>query len=157
MGTPKKGAPILKIRPVPKGKPVKTGAKLVSRRGISAEEMLAAGAPKGSLPERMVYGWLVKNHVSFAWQTSIDGGRVPGGQVLDFVLYDKAFPVVIRLQSYWHSGADKVLTDEVQLNILLQSGYIVEDVWEWEINTISKLDNKMRQILYGAPKFREVI
>jgi len=151
--------PVLNIRPAPLGKPMPTGKSLIIKHGETPEEALAKIAPAEakSKPERMLYGWLIKHNISFAYQTNVAGGRaVPGGAVLDFVLYERAIPIVIRIQSYWHMGAEMLLGDDIQLNMLQQMDFMVEDVWEWEISTVPKLESKMREILYGAPKFREV-
>lgn len=151
--------PVLTIRPAPLGNVIPTGKKLIIKHGETPEEALARYAPATvkSKPERMLFGWLVRHNISFDYQTNVAGGRaVPGGAVLDFVIYEKATPIAIRVQSYWHLGAENVLGDDIQLNMLQQMGFVVEDVWEWQINTVPKIDQKMREILYGAPKFREV-
>jgi hypothetical protein len=149
--------PVLKYKKYPKGKPLPYGKGLMGPPLGSPEESLAAlGPSKASLPERMVYGWLIRHKVIFDYQSPVLGGKVAGGAVLDFVLHDRVDPIVIRIQSYWHTGASNMFADAIQLSSLQELKYTVEDVWEWEINTVSRLDNKMRQILYGAPKFTEV-
>jgi hypothetical protein len=151
--------PVLNIRPAPLGKPMPTGKSLIIKHGETPEEALAKIAPAEakSKPERMLYGWLIKHNISFAYQTSVAGGRaVPGGAVLDFVIYEKATPIVIRIQSYWHLGAENVLGDDIQLNMLQQMGFVVEDVQEYEITTAAKIDEVMRRILYGTPKWRDI-
>jgi len=126
---------------------------------MTEEEKLSAIAPANakSLPERMLYGWLVKHGVAFGYQTSVAGGRLPGGAVLDFVIYERVVPIAIRLQSYWHKGAENVLADDIQLNMLQETGYVVEDIWDYELQTAEEIDRKMREVIYGAPKFREVL
>ena len=152
--------PILTIRPSRLGSVIPTGKKLIIKYGETPEQALAKIAPPTakSTPERLLYGWLIKHSIPFAYQTSVAGGRViPGGVVLDFVIYGKGIPIAIRVQSYWHLGAENIFADDIRLNMLQQMGFIVEDVWEWEINTVTKLNNVMRRILYGTPKWRDVV
>lgn len=152
--------PVLNIKPASLGDSIPTGKKLFIKHGETPEEALAKIAPveAKSMPERLLYGWLIKHHISFAYQTNVAGGRaVPGGAVLDFVIYEKAAPMVIRLQSYWHKGAENVYADDIQLNMLQQMGFVVVDIYDYEINSTPKLDNKMRQILFGAPKWEEIV
>lgn len=144
--------PVIKHRWATKGKPAAIGR--VWKIGMTPEEELMRIAPDGSAPERILYGWLVVNQVPFTFQEPVLGGRVPGGAVIDFVLYASMPPIAIRVQSYWHTKADQIMHDEVQLAILIELGYSVEDVWEYEINTIDKVQNKMTEILYGS--FRRV-
>lgn len=110
-------------------------------------------APEGTAPERLVFGWLKRHHFMFEYQTPLMGGRVPGGAIVDFIIYDKSPPIVIRVQSYWHEAAVVRWNDQIQRDGLEALGYVVEDVWEREINTVERVDSKMRQIIFGAPKF----
>jgi len=123
---------------------------------MTLEEMYASMAPEGTTPERLVYGWLRKHGFLFTYQEPIAGGRVPGGAIIDFVIYEKDPPIVIRIMSYWHEAAETKWSDDIQLSMLTEAGFYVEDVWEWEINTLPKVDRKMREILFGAPKFGQV-
>jgi hypothetical protein len=152
--------PILSIKHSAFGPKNPSGKKLIKTYGLTPEQRLAAVAPAEakSLPERLVYGWCVAHQISFSYQVAVLGGRaVPGGQVLDFVIYDKVTPICIRIQSYWHTGAGNVFKDDLQLDALLKLGYVVEDIWEYQINTVQKLDIIMRNILFGAPRYREVV
>ena len=54
--------------------------------------------------------------------------------------------------SYWHESATARYTDDIQRAALEVFGLQVEDVWEREVNTVEKVDAKMREILFGAPK-----
>jgi hypothetical protein len=50
-------------------------------------------------------GWTDKNIV---FQSDVMGGRMPGGQVLDFVVYSPQIPVVIVVNGdYWHARDQK--------------------------------------------------
>lgn len=107
--------------------------------------------PTTSEPESLVFGWLVRNDVPFGYQVDILGGRqVPGGAVLDFVLYFRHPLIVIRLMGYYHKFAGQVARDDAQLSYLHQEGYVVYDVWEYEISTEDRLNDTMRKIVYGT-------
>jgi hypothetical protein len=138
------------------GAPANKGTSNIWKYGLTPEEELARIAPAdaGSNPERILYGWLVKHNITFTYQEPILGGRMPGGAVLDFVLYDMNPPIIIRVMSYWHESPDQRLADDIQLGNLLDLGYNVEDIWEWEINTVEKVNNKMREVLYGINRRR---
>lgn len=147
--------PRLRYRRARKGKPEPRGTR-IAKYALTPEERLAGLAPEGSTPERMLFGWLVKHRFSFTYQEPVMGGRAPGGAIIDFVIYDKQPPIAIRIQSYWHKGLDVRWMDDIQAAALLELGFQVEDVWEYEINTVNRLDRKMRTILFGAPKFGSV-
>lgn len=137
-----------------KGPPIPKGTMLI-KHGETPQQRYAKYAPAEvkSLPERILFGWLVLHRVMFDYQVSVLGGRaIPGGAVLDFVIYDKPIPIVIRVMSYWHKTTE--WGDEIQRQAVEELGYIVEDVDEWEINELDKLEMKMREILFGAPKTR---
>jgi len=134
-----------------KGEHIKRGRIL--KFGLTPEQQLMQYAPEGSTPERMVFGWLVMHNISFLWQESVLGGRaIPGGAVLDFVILHKATPIVVRIMSYWHKNAEQEWKDDLSLGALLDIGLVVEDVWEYEINTYDKVDKKMQEILYGRAR-----
>ena len=141
--------PVLKWRKASKTKPGPTGSKL-PKVGLTEAEKLLQISGEGTIPERMLYGWLVRHNIEFSYQESVLGGRNPGGAVLDFVIYDSAVPIVIRVQSYWHMGAAAQWADDIQMENLLDLGYRVEDVDEGDLNTPEKVDKTMRGVLYGA-------
>ncbi len=121
---------------------------------LTPEEQLMRYAPEGTAPERLVFGWLVVHQFTFTFQEAVAGGRaIPGGAVVDFVIYDKIPPIALRVMSYWHEPATQQVADAIQAEMLMEYGYRVEDVWEWEINTYEKVSGKMMEILYGTPKF----
>jgi len=148
----RKDVPVMKWRKAAKGKPEPTGSRLL-KHGLTDEERLMRYSPEGTTPERMVFGWLRLHGFLFTYQEAVLGGRVPGGAVVDFVVYDKYPPIAIRIMSYWHKSAQAQINDAIQQEMLLDLGFYVGDVWENEINTIEKLERKMREILYGTPKF----
>jgi len=143
--------PILKWRRAPKGRPEPRGTRL-RKYGLTPEQRLAQYAPEGTTPERMVFGWLKTHNFIFDFQQPVLGGRVPGGAVVDFFVYDLHPPRILRIMSYWHKPLAVQWADEIQRETLLDLGFIVEDIEEWEINTYEKLDSKMREVLYGAPR-----
>jgi hypothetical protein len=149
--------PQMKLRRTPKGPPISTGVRL-QKIGETTEERYSKYAPATakSRPEKILYGWLVVHGAMFEYQVSVLGGRsIPGGAVLDFVVYDKPIPIVIRVMSYWHKTTE--WSDEIQKQSVEELGYSVVDVDEWEINNTPRLEAKMREILYGAPKAQGVI
>ena len=148
--------PILKLRKGIKGRPQPTGTRL-RKYGLTPEEQYMQYAPEGTKPERLVFGWLLKHKFMFDFQQPVMGGRIPGGAVVDFIIYDKQPPIALRIMSFWHESPEVKWTDDIQAENLFQLGYQVEDVWEREINTLDKVDYKMRQIIFGAPKMRTVI
>ena len=150
LGKPK--GPRLTLRKGKRGKPDVRGTR-ISKYGITLEERYAGMAPSGTTPERLMYGWLIKHGFLFTYQESIGGGRVPGGAIIDFTIYDKVPPIAIRVMSYWHDSAEARWADDIQAWMLAENGFVVEDVWEWEITTLDKLDRKMQEIMFGAPKF----
>jgi len=146
------GVPRIKWRHPAKGEAEPTGRRL-SKYGLTEEEKLMQYAPEGSAPERLVFGWLVRNDIIFQYQVSVAGGRaIPGGAVLDFVIYEKDPPIVLRIQSYWHESASMQWADEIQMEMLTEIGFRVEDVYESEVNTVARVDQTMREILFGAPR-----
>lgn len=149
----KSSIPQIKLPKTTKGLPQSAGTKL-RKHGMTPEERLAQYAPAGSssVPERMVFGWLKTHNFLFTFQDPVMGGRVPGGAVVDFIVYDKTPPVVIRIMSYWHKSPLVQIGDDIQMDMLLNLGYQVEDVWESEVNTVERVDEKMRQVFYGAPR-----
>jgi hypothetical protein len=88
-----------------------------------------------TLPERMVALALVLLGYDFSVQASELGGRIRlGGGVVDFLVYQGASVVVIRVQGdYWHSGADIKQKDAVQWARLHRLRYRVADLWEQAI------------------------
>jgi len=144
--------PRLSLRKGKRGKPDIRGTR-ISKYGMTLEERYAGMAPEGTNPERLMYGWLMKHGFLFTYQEPIGGGRIPGGAVIDFTVYDKVPPLAIRIMSYWHESAEAKWADDVQAWMLMENGFTVEDVWEWEITTLDKLDRKMQEIMFGAPKF----
>jgi len=147
--------PRLKLRKGLKGRIGLRGTR-ISKYGMTPEEELMKYAPEGTKPERMVFGWLVRHGYSFEFQESVAGGRIPGGAVVDFCVYDKYPPMAIRIQSYWHESAEVQWSDSIQLDTLINMGFQVEDIWEYEVNTVAKVDRKMREVIFGAPKFSTV-
>lgn len=146
------GVPRLRYKKPPKRGHIRVGR--VQKFGLTPEEELMQYAPEGSTPERMVYGWLIRHDLPFQYQVSVLGGRqVPGGAVLDFVIHAKDVPIVVRLQSYWHQNVEQQWRDDLQLEMLTELGMVVEDVDEYEVNTVEKVDRKMQEVIFGRPKF----
>ncbi len=88
---------------------------------------------RGSVQERIVYKELTKRLIPFDFQPSVDGGRlILGGMVADFILQDR--PLIIRVQgSTWHTPFGAQARDESQKMYMEALGYIVVDIWDWQI------------------------
>lgn len=101
-------------------------------------EALAPIVIAGTLPERILYNWLVKEEHSFVMQRKEFGGRdMPGGAIADFVVYSLHFrPVALRIMGdYWHGPnfPDTQARDDAQSARMRARGYIVVDLIESEI------------------------
>lgn len=101
------------------------------------EKAAMQGVP-GTLPERIVWKWLVDQDYSFIGQSSEFGGRLTvGGSVVDFLVYDIAGkPTALRVMGdYWHGPKfpDRQARDDEQYYRLTGSGYLVVDLWEHDI------------------------
>jgi G:T-mismatch repair DNA endonuclease (very short patch repair protein) len=124
--------------PAPPGKiaiPEGIGQEVTQREKL---EKLAVQGVLGSLPERLVWAWLLRSGLMFSAQQSEFGGRrMQGGMVLDFIVYGiAAYPVAIRIQGdYWHSpqapGAPH--RDDDSAARLRAGGYLVLDLWEGDV------------------------
>lgn len=149
------GIPALRWPKAKKGPKEPRGTRL-RRYGLTPEERYMQYAPEGTSPERLLFGWLMRHDFMFEFQAPLMGGRTPGGAVVDFIIYDKQPPIILRIMSYWHESASAQWNDQIQRDALETLGYQVEDVWEREINTVEDVDETMRHILFGAPKFGTV-
>jgi hypothetical protein len=122
---------------------------------MSADETLMSasmGILQASLPERRVYGWLVRHKIDFEYQAELLGGRRPGGAVVDFIVALRQPPLVLRIMSYWHTSPASKAFDDVQAQEIEELGYQTEDVWEYELETPDETNSTMMRILYGMPK-----
>lgn len=140
-------------------KPIRTRQKIRKDRipqggrlkwvGVSPKQALINLAPDGSEPERKVYGWLVRRNVPFRYQQPVMGGRLPGGAVIDFILTLRQPQIALRVMGYWHRMPGQMVKDDIQRTSLEEFGFIVEDVWEYEIITLDRLNTRMRKLVYG--------
>jgi hypothetical protein len=134
-----------------KGDYIRLGSKY-HKVGLTQEEELMKYASKGTKPERMLFGWLIEHDIAFSYQVAYFGGRaIPGGAVVDFVIWDLAQPIIIRVQSWWHRDNAVKWADDIQAEKLREMGARVEDVWENELNSVARVDETMRGVLYGQP------
>ena len=144
--------PRLKLRRPAKGAPIAPRSRLTTY-GLTAEERLMLLSPdEGSKPEKMIYGWLMREGIPFEYQVPLMGGRVPGGAIVDFIISLREPPFVIRVMSYHHTLPDQKTRDDLQKDALEMLGWRVEDVWEYEVTTADKTRYKMMELLYGTPK-----
>ena len=129
---------------------------IVRLYGLSRLEAYAKDSPgDASIPERLVYAWLVKHGIPFSYQYALMGGHVPGGAIVDFVIRLRNPPVILRIMGYyWHHKSPATqINDDLQLESLEDLRYIVEDIWDYEVNTLKKLFAKMNSVIYGMHRF----
>ena len=109
---------------------------------------LIMGVEPGSLQEWRVYVSLVKFKLVFEYQVPVRGGRmVPGGRVLDFLVYNP-FPIPVPVMGlYWHSG--KKREDDLMMLDLLRQVFKREPVplWEDELYSQEASDNAVKSKL----------
>ncbi len=117
-----------------------------------ARKYIAPGKTQGTLPEQIVFGYLLKagfvyEH-DYSFQTSALGGRrEAGGQVADFILYAFDPPRVIRVQGdYWHSGSVREAKDLISGLALRAHGFVVFDLFEHDIYNEYALKDEMYKI-----------
>jgi len=128
---------------------------IVKKYGLSQLEAYARKSPTdASLPERLVHAWLTKHGIPFSYQYALLGGHVPGGAIVDFVIRLRSPFVILRIMGYyWHHKSPATqINDDLQLESLEDLGYVVEDIWDYEVNTLKKLFAKMNSVIYGMPK-----
>ena len=114
-------------------------------KGDPLEERAVQGVT-GSLPERIIWKWLVGQRVPFEAQVGFFGGRqIKGGTIVDFFAWGLASrPVCLRiLGAYWHGPEmpNKAAQDDYQAVRLRQQGYIVVDLWEPDVYRYALLGN----------------
>ncbi len=115
------------------------------------EKAALQGVP-GTLPERIVWKWLIVNEYTFLAQRSEAGGNlVVGGAVVDFLVYDIAGQTTaLRIMGdYWHGPKfpGRQARDEEQFWRLTAMGYLVVDLWESDIYEAVKKERLTAYIL----------
>jgi len=136
-------------------------AHLIKNVGVSDPlEMRAVPKTliKGSLPERIVFQWLLTAHfvpgADFTFQPSIQGGRLElGGLVADFLFTH--LKLIIQVQGPTHLQFMRMHKDQEQVQTLEAMGYQVIFLWEDVINNQVLFEEQMRGIfdlrpVYGA-------
>lgn len=114
------------------------------RRAVSETQV------RGSLPERILYLYLVKNMhmksgVDFDFQSSQEGGRMElGGIVCDFLFEN--MKMVINVQGPTHNAFLRGRKDEEQRGILQSMGYTVYDITDEEIYNEAIFSDKIRRL-----------
>lgn len=141
------------IPPIKEEKPLQPRRNLVSYGpsvlGIS-QGAVQSGSGPGEPPEGFVGGttsrteWYVwwaldkilkPAGIEFSYQSSFQGGRhVPGGSVVDFVIYMPLYEILLRVQTYrfhFALGSDKQSYDmEQKIELSDNEGVIVVDIYE---------------------------
>jgi len=126
------------------------GTRLISL-GEDMRTRLSAGPIDASPAERAVYGWLQRFGISFDFQRPIMGGRrIPGGAVVDFLIFVTHPPTVLRVMSYWHTSPSERAIDDLQKSIIEEDGYYrVIDIWEWETMDYDMMSRRLEEIIFG--------
>jgi hypothetical protein len=128
---------------------IPTGQRL-REVGLTEEQRLIIRTPEGSIPERMVYGWLRRHKIPFRYQQSVMGGRVPGGAIIDFVIEQGITPIALRVMGYhWHTLPGQRYRDDIQREALENNGFRVVDAWDYEVNTYDRVNATMNEVMYG--------
>lgn len=104
---------------------------------------------KGTLPERIVYRWLINHYfvpnVDFDFQSSLEGGRLElGGIVVDYMFtYHK---LIIQVDGPTHFQHGRGRKDDEQRMILEAMGYRVEALAMDLIYDEPRFEDEMRRI-----------
>lgn len=118
--------------------------------GLNPLEERAQQGIRGTLPERIVYKYLVdkmkfREPVDFEFQSSLQGGRLDtGGIVADFLF--TVLRVVINPLGPTHGEYWRFRKDEEQISALEELGYQVYMIDEGDIYDEQKLEWWMRRI-----------
>lgn len=117
----------------------KLGESELESRAVPLSEVL------GSLEERILYKALSLRKIPFDFQSSMIGGRMElGGMVADFILLDRN--AIIRVQgTIWHTGIVAEARDKEHRAIMENMGYVVWDIWDWEIRNRDLMDDWLRR------------
>ena len=124
--------------------------KVPGEREDPLEKMAMQGV-SGSLPERIIWKWLEDSGHLYDVQRAFAGGRrVAGGMMLDFYVYSLGVArVVLRVQGeYWHRiRPGQRSKDDSQAFRLRAAGYIVVDLWEYDIYQAALADRVGRYVM----------
>lgn len=108
----------------------------------------------GSLPERIVYKYLVAKRryspsADFDFQSSLQGGRLElGGIVADFLF--RYMRIILNVQGPTHQGYLRTAKDNEQRDALEQMGYRVFDIEDTVIYSEFRFERTMEQIFRGG-------
>lgn len=114
--------------------------------------------PVATLPELVVYDWLLKEHMRFQYQVELFGGRrTRGGLLPDFVVELGSRTLAWQVQGeYWHSVGLKGDADRTaNLRMLGQivNGRRIDavvELWETDLYQRSKRTTTLRLALSGV-------
>jgi len=94
-------------KPRPAGKADKPAAFPTGQAEEKEIEVMTPiqGRMPGSKEEWRTAKALDMAHLSYRYQYQVDGGRLPGGQIIDFLVYTAPVPTPLYVQGeYWHGG-----------------------------------------------------
>jgi hypothetical protein len=108
---------------------------------------------KASAPEWRVGKALDRLGVKYQFQKSILGGRVPGGQVLDYYIYTVPLPTPLNVQGEYSHRLAKGYTDALKANqtneLFDNSANPLVLVWERELGSVDQAYMTLKQKLGG--------
>jgi very-short-patch-repair endonuclease len=125
----------------------------ITRERVGGDPREARAIPKslvkGSLPERIVFKWLVVHNfvsgIDFDFQSSMEGGRIEmGGLVVDFLFRHQM--IIIQVQGPTHNQLLRQQKDNEQTMILATYGYQVLELDDDIIYNEALFDTTMRMI-----------
>jgi hypothetical protein len=109
------------------------------------------GKKPGSQEEWRFAKALTRLGYQYMFQYSIQGGRLAGGQVIDFMVATVPLPTPVFIQgSYWHSGTygrSRLLNLAKTEAALGGQAYPPVEVWDYEIPTMEDAMRVIRQRL----------
>lgn len=131
---------------------------ITHKRGIRREKVgidprearaISKSLIKGTLPERIVFMWLVVHNfvsgIDFDFQSSLEGGRLEfGGIVVDFLF--ERLKLILQVQGPTHNQLLRKQKDNEQRMILASYGYQVLEIDDDIIYNEARFDWEMSRI-----------
>lgn len=109
----------------------------------------AAAPTYGSLPERIIEGWLLAHGYPYRREVWMLGGAILGGAKVDFVVWALApgATLILRIMGTWiHQGRE--FMDAHQLARLLDYGYKVVDLFDEALYEAVRAD-RLSEFIYA--------
>jgi hypothetical protein len=101
-----------------------------SKNGLAVDPEPAPAMAFGSTYEQYFYEALVKRKKAFEYQVPFFGGRVRGGTIVDFMVYNPD-PVLVYVDgARWHQENNRRFEDAMVRAKLVNMGYLVKVIGE---------------------------